>query len=292
MIKINRNKLEPPLFLKTNKYKEIINKLFKEKNDHSFSSYTIKRICKGLKRLYHYKCCYCETHIAAGTVLEYDHFRPKNGIKGTSHPGYYWLGYEWTNLLPACPNCNRAKSNAFPISGKRLDVSAFTGQWTPAEEPKFRPDSPLFKEEKPLLLHPETDTPEDHLVFLGTGEVTGTSPKGRKTIEICKLNRDGLLLARAGIIDNFLADIREMLNDFISGSIDRDTLAYGMDRLFTRISKCREPGNAYSAMGLFLYNRFDSFFIEKLSPKQQKVLRKAFNLFKNLGSCRKPSPAP
>jgi hypothetical protein len=26
--------------------------------------------------------------------------------KEFEHPGYYWLAYEWTNLLPSCYDCN------------------------------------------------------------------------------------------------------------------------------------------------------------------------------------------
>ncbi len=286
MIHINRN-IDPPGVLDSKNYGKLIKRLFKEGNKHQFSGYYINRVCKGLKQLYHHKCAYCETHVRAGTVLEYDHFRPKKGVKDSSHTGYFWLGYEWTNLVPACPNCNRAKSNHFPIQGERVESSAFSGQWNAEEAPKFKAGSPLLEAEKPLLLHPETDEPEKHLVFLGSGMLKGTTAQGEKTIEICGLNRDGLLLARRKLINGFLEEIRELLNDFITGEISKEILGYNLDRLFTRISKSKAVKNPYSRLGWYLFEHFDSFLVVPLSPKQRKVLSRAFELFKKRGSCRR-----
>jgi hypothetical protein len=58
------------------------------------------------------KCAFCEsqiTHISYGDV---EHFRPKAGYRQSaadamSTPGYYWLAYEWDNLLLSCQLCNQ-----------------------------------------------------------------------------------------------------------------------------------------------------------------------------------------
>ena len=55
---------------------------------------------------------FCESkvsHIAYGDV---EHFRPKAGYRQRPEdplvqPGYYWLAYEWSNLLFCCQLCNQ-----------------------------------------------------------------------------------------------------------------------------------------------------------------------------------------
>ena len=66
------------------------------------------------------KCAYCEGQIHNSGDI--DHYRPRravededgnrvmvnsNGEERVPHPGYYWLAYEWSNLLYACSDCNR-----------------------------------------------------------------------------------------------------------------------------------------------------------------------------------------
>ena len=70
----------------------------------------------------HDKCCFCEskvTHISYGDVK---HYRPKAGYRQDpeeplGRPGYYWLAYEWSNLMFCCQICNqRFKRNLFPLA--------------------------------------------------------------------------------------------------------------------------------------------------------------------------------
>ncbi|MGB0932388.1 MAG: hypothetical protein ACPGVB_16520, partial [Chitinophagales bacterium] len=72
-----------------------------------------------LKTIYHNKCAYCES-IEAKPEIE--HYRPKKGVKGIIHDGYYWLCYEWTNLIPSCRYCNTegGKGDYYPIMGSRV----------------------------------------------------------------------------------------------------------------------------------------------------------------------------
>lgn len=71
------------------------------------------------------KCMYCESPGELG-ALQVDHYRPLRGNHKTlascdrqSHTGYYWLAYKEENFVLTCQPCNRAKSNSFPIEGKR-----------------------------------------------------------------------------------------------------------------------------------------------------------------------------
>ena len=74
-----------------------------------------------LVAMHHGKCCYCESfvrHTSPGTI---DHYRPKAASQQRVgdpliRPGYYWLAYDWDNLLFSCPECNQTyKRNQFPL---------------------------------------------------------------------------------------------------------------------------------------------------------------------------------
>src|SRR5690606_19607561 len=67
------------------------------------------------------KCAFCEQHILSISYGDVEHFRPKGGYKqnykdSLHKPGYYWLAYDWDNLLFCCQKCNqRYKKNYFPL---------------------------------------------------------------------------------------------------------------------------------------------------------------------------------
>src|SRR5579872_571430 len=72
------------------------------------------RVEDQLAKSYSYKCAYCERICKA----DIEHYRPKKAVdEEAQHPGYYWLCYEWSNLLPSCITCNRegSKHNHFPV---------------------------------------------------------------------------------------------------------------------------------------------------------------------------------
>ena len=163
--------------------------------------------------LFHGKCGYCEAKITldqhAGDV---EHFRPKGGVtdendrpikvtfgkRKRAHPGYFWLAYDPLNLLPACIACNRpgkvgdrrvGKWKRFPIAGKYATS----------------PDG--LAEEKPLLLNPliPEDDPAFHLQFdPDTGRIIAKSDRGKMTVDILDLNREGLPEARREVYENVL----------------------------------------------------------------------------------------
>ncbi|ODS37052.1 MAG: hypothetical protein A7316_01690 [Candidatus Altiarchaeales archaeon WOR_SM1_86-2] len=113
-----------------------------------------------LIRLFNGKCAYCESHIGMKGYIDIDHFRPKTGamdLKGHSDPDhYYWLAYEWDNLYPACPSCNRSKRAYFPVIGGRALPGAMGDE---------------LKREKALLIDPCLDYPEMYLDFKEDGMV-------------------------------------------------------------------------------------------------------------------------
>lgn len=181
---------------------------------------------------YHNKCAYCE-RLAKADV---EHYRPKKGVNEDSkHDGYYWLCYEWTNLIPACVKCNRdgGKHNRFPILGTRIYVPTFLADLN-LDLTKNKINSSPLKDEKPFLLHPELDKPEDFFKFeldpKGDGiRIKGIDAAGRgeKTIEICALNRQELRLERVeNVIEPFKSAIESAFVLLSDGKINDEAFYF------------------------------------------------------------------
>lgn len=162
---------------------------------------------------FHGKCAYCEAPIRDYQHGDVEHFRPKAGVteengqpvylldedgrvkidadgEPVKHPGYYWLAYDWTNLVPSCTKCNQdevrqgrriGKHTRFPVQGRHAQ----------------RPDE--VAGEKPLLINPlseqDEDDPKNHLVVdTKTGVMAHRTPRGEACMDIFGLNvRDQLV---------------------------------------------------------------------------------------------------
>lgn len=84
-----------------------------------------------INALFHEKCAYCESRTTANFPLHVEHYRPKAGVTEKrneddpkirdviDHPGYFWLAYEWYNLILACANCNTDHAVLAPAEEKR-----------------------------------------------------------------------------------------------------------------------------------------------------------------------------
>ena len=130
----------------------------------------------------HGKCCFCERKI--GGEGDVEHFRPKatfcqgEGLP-LERPGYYWLAYEWGNLLLACPICNqRFKKSLFPLSD-------------PAKRARNH-HADVFQE-RPLFIHPAE---EDPTPLIGFRQEFAYAKRGNRrakaTISALGLNRENL----------------------------------------------------------------------------------------------------
>lgn len=104
----------------------------------------------------HEKCAFCEAkplHVSDGDV---EHFRPKGGVRQADsepleRPGYYWLAYEWHNLLFACERCNRRhKKSLFPLS-------------EPARRATSHRDA--LTDEDPVFIDPSIEDPERYIGY-------------------------------------------------------------------------------------------------------------------------------
>lgn len=148
------------------------------------------------------KCAYCEGRVRAQSWGAAEHWRPKSAVSvrdedgnhkrvvrdGVPHPGYYWLAYDWRNLVPVCEECNagKGKGTQFPIEGEYV----------------FGPDEclgieDLDEREQPLLLHPfdgGSRDPSLHLTFdeHGMPHPREGSKYGAASIAVFHLGREAL----------------------------------------------------------------------------------------------------
>ncbi|GAB2563517.1 HNH endonuclease family protein [Spirosoma areae] len=141
---------------------------------------TVKNL---LKSDQHQKCCFCESIFTKTSYGDVEHFRPKSaykkvGTKGYVYPGYYWLAYDWANLLFSCEICNRTyKKNEFPL-GNELTRKLFHNHI-----------NNLVDEDR-LLIDPTVENPADFMTFKKEVPVpVGGSTKGAKTIGVLELDR-------------------------------------------------------------------------------------------------------
>jgi uncharacterized protein (TIGR02646 family) len=115
----------------------------------------------------HGKCWYVECK-NPGTDDDIDHFRPKLGVKeDLTHPGYYWLAFDWTNLRLSCHRANRPRINpeGAGTGGK--------GGHFPLVDPGVRAFTPVEGRgaEVPALLDPTNVYDVALLTFRQSGEV-------------------------------------------------------------------------------------------------------------------------
>jgi hypothetical protein len=202
---------------------------------------------------FHGKCAYCETLIVANHPGDLDHFRPKNRVTDASgpikmkdgrgrdlpHPGYYWLAYEFRNLLPSCEDYNRpnkgrsgglrvGKWDAFPVKGFRAR--------RPGEE----------KREKPLLINPTAKgcKIEDHLTVNKGGIIEHWTQQGKACCDVFGLNlRQGLIQER---MEAYQRGYDAVLNYLVALGHDNDA---GAEIHLKTINEYETGIKPYSAAG-------------------------------------------
>lgn len=137
-----------------------------------------------LVAMQHEKCAFCEAkplHVSDGDV---EHFRPKGAVRQTDsepmqRPGYYWLAYDWQNLLFSCERCNRRhKKNRFPLT-----------------DPARRARSPrdVLDDEAPVFIDPSAEDPEQYISYREHVPIAvGGNARGEQTIEALGLRRPAL----------------------------------------------------------------------------------------------------
>ena len=159
------------------------------------------------------KCCYCEWNLRNKIESDVEHFRPKAKVsEAKKHSGYWWLVYEWDNLLLSCTNCNRVfKKASFPLKDEAKRA--------------YKKDDSL-SEEEPLLINPLKENPEN---FIGYGlpnegescfmiRAIGKCERGRKTVELTGINAREPMEKRAKLFKRFQS-LRRFFDQYFKGEL-------------------------------------------------------------------------
>jgi uncharacterized protein (TIGR02646 family) len=239
-----------------------------------FQAYKADGVKKRLEELFHGKCAYCESLYASQAPVDVEHYRPKGSVEGAAdHPGYWWLAAEWTNLLPSCLDCNRRRRQTAPILSAKLEVlykEMLTGKQDsfPVLGVRAAQEPDDLSAERPLLLDPTRDDPDDHLAFwlnddratglvypvpasqtalvgpllpqaavdtasvAGQAAAVGTDVRAAVSIQVYGLNRLRLVQERARLIQQlrFLESVLFDIND-VSQNLSRVNAQLGLREL-------------------------------------------------------------
>lgn len=134
-----------------------------------------------LKKDQHNKCGFCEAIFDANAAGDVEHYRPKTAVTtdaGRIYPGYYWVGYDWSNLSYACPDCNGyRKRDLFPLAPGTVRALSHNDD---------------MDQEQPLVLDPYgLEDPRQHIRFCAEAPESLTVV-GKATIEVLALDRTNL----------------------------------------------------------------------------------------------------
>lgn len=237
-----------------------------------------------LRVLYHNKCAYCESISFKADV---EHYRPKKRVtrpNGNS-TGYYWLCYEWSNLLPACFECNSrsGKWNKFPISGTRQTTPPLYASGKLNFNKCHAGKSPLTNE-RAHLFHPEIDRPEPYIKLGWDGKLDGMgrqSSRFKSTIKICDLNRANLSYPRKKIIDHYANEFERIFMMFRQNLINGAALEYMLDERLKDINTATDVKKPFSIVSIYIKNHFDQFVnncMPQLANLEKQVLVSRFGI--------------
>ncbi|MAT70079.1 MAG: hypothetical protein CMJ58_11215 [Planctomycetaceae bacterium] len=165
------------------------------------------------------KCAYCEQKVHGNQCGDIEHYRPKAEVTdidnnpvlvaagaGTEpHPGYFWLAYDHSNLLPICNQCNTRQKDkgtgAMIGKGTRFPVR---GSYATAPEE--------LDEEQPLLLNPLKQDPDSHFRIDETGVLVAQTPEGEATRDVLGLNLRDLPNDRARVYEDVTMKFAAMID--------------------------------------------------------------------------------
>lgn len=285
MIKINKDfSAIPPHLSSRATLKQTQDAITAQNGNLYTSHYKHSSVKEALLVIYHGKCAYCESTITHSAPLQVEHYRPKADVDkkdllaGETHKGYYWLGNEWSNLLLACQGCNGqgAKGNRFPIQGVRIFSH-------PSDPLHFSIHHQNMLDEVPLLLNPELVDPLDHLQLDQYGQLQGKTIFGTISIEIYKLNRDGLITRRLKIIQGFVNRINKQLLERFDSSLANplipDQFQRQMALIFEDLIESQLPQMEYSFVYINILNYFDQLILPHIEPAFQAEVKSAFQTF-------------
>lgn len=191
----------------------------------------------------HNKCCYSEAKFNRESITV-EHYRPKGaiGTSGTSekqYPGYYWLAYEWTNLLLCKAAINSTKRDYFPLL---------------IERDRARNHHDNIGLERPVIIDPASEDPRDHIRFHNE-EPIGLTERGKRTVALLlrhpELDEDRReRFQRLDLLKRLYSKLT------IKGKGQEEELAVGikqyLEDIKQHLDKAVQPDAEYSSMAIDL----------------------------------------
>jgi len=276
MVHIEKDYTKPPVNLIDNKWDGLKQKVFVEKNSHAADSKCYRdATLKKIVELYSHKCACCER--SYGYELEIDHYRPKKardyGESKYQHTGYYWLTYEWNNLIPLCSSCNKGKSNYFPLKNNSKRITDHTHY--------FANNILLLQiHEEPLFINPEIELqPELHFTYLYNGKIEGRTDEGKEMVKFYNLNSKTKVRDRRYIITGYILKIRIAIQEFLeSTNPEREFELKGdLKNTFRDILNNGKKDKPLSLMHIFIRKYFSIFITNQFPVIWQPKLEILFN---------------
>jgi len=291
MRSVNKDFSAPPLALQKG-FEEIKNNLMEKKSDHQFDHRIYNNAVKDeLKILYHKKCAYCESMLSFDSFT-IEHYRPKKGSYS-----YYWLGYEWSNLLPVCKKCNNSKGDRFPVEApskvlphsknKKRVASPLLLSNGDLDTEAMKANHSYLLDEKPYLLHPEIDEPKAFLRLKSNGEMSNLIEQKSNsygynraifTIRLTNLNRDVLVWKRRKIINDLENSLKRktiLLLKYIIQKEDQNHLEWGIKLaffdLFESIEYQFEDEQEYTFTAWWTWNNIKTILFEPVSKNNKEI---------------------
>lgn len=246
-----------------------------------------------LNEYYKDKCAYCEDFCKA----EIEHYRPKKAVNDLPlHNGYFWLCYEWSNLLPSCRFCNTegGKGNQFPIISvaHRVYLPVMANNLLSAAHCQANAH-PLLTEQ-PYLLNPEIDQNfEQYFTFKINDDKTGIKMlgidealRGSHTVKICNLNRRVLQLRRLKIYRTYLSKINTVFEFAATGHLPPENfekaLFYIYKELEAEAHDIHEDFTLLKKITISSVENFTNLFAPYIENENQRALAVAvFANYKN-----------
>lgn len=191
-----------------------------------------------LQKIYNGKCAYCETQIGEKGLI--NHYRPVDK--------YSWLMGEWSNLHYCCETCRKSIKNQFPVEGDRITE--------PLDKmTDWKVNSKILLAEKPLLLNPEIDIPEEYFGFHPDGRIFAVDNNSRAsaTIKGFDLNRLALVSRRMQYLETYIKLIADCLKNNIEA----------VKNVLSEIARMSKPENEFSLMHRYIMNEYFSMLLLK-----------------------------
>jgi 5-methylcytosine-specific restriction endonuclease McrA len=229
------------------------------------------------------KCYYCESTSEVVAALQVEHYRPKKRVDDQNRQaipqpeGYYWLGIEWTNLVLACSKCNGrgAKGNIFTVGGPRvISGTNFSLLNVYNRVGCIANVSPLI-DEQPDLLHPEIDNAYYFIGFNSDGKIYEKHHRGKRTINICKLDRTELNIARNKLISSFRDSFWEVIEWHRNNFIATDQVLPLLTTKCLALKNRHVRSQPYTLLVRYMLEEFESFFVDFVPDEYKNDLRQA-----------------